>query len=478
LGVLGDITSWAFNTDMSNVYWLYGRAGCGKSALARTIANYFLEQRRLAAFISFDRRGKEENNDPMRLVPTLAFLLSLYEKAIRDEVMIASDANVNAQGMTLESQFRELIVRPLHSANAVLQGPVVIVIDALDECGSEEPSSKYYRKHFLQQLTKALPSFPPGIRVLITSRPVPDIKNEFQNINRIHMKELEVTPDDSDISIFVRQRISEISCDDLSDHWPPSPERIAILVERAEGLFIWAATACDFIQGYDPEQSFNDLVDGKETISLSDLYSKALDSSCGRDWPKATFLKHYQAIFGLILAVKKPISPNTIDIFLQEQKIKSFKLISRLGSVLHFRENDDHEPVHVLHVSFREYLSDGNESSNRWHISIVVHNQRLAERCLQILDATFGENFCRLTPDMARTDQKLDQVETYASVYWSAHICEMKACPPGFDKRLSQWLYRHLLHWLEAMSMLEKSRRASALLNQLLGWTKVSRICN
>lgn len=464
------IVDWVFNAaeDKSNVFWLHGLAGSGKSAIATTVANYFLDHKRLGAFISFDRRGTEEDNDPYRVFRTLAYQLSRFDKRIHDHIVKASEGNAHA--MQLSSQFRDLIKHPLElSAISYSEGPIVIIIDALDECGSDDPGSNYDRGPLLSLLANATSQLPPAVRIVITSRAVPDINDNLQGMDNIHIEELKVSPENKDISIFIRQRLSEIAKKRrLAANWLDGG-KVATLVERAEGLFIWAATACKLIDSYKPGNQLNSLVNGTAKITLDELYRRALDS-CERDWSNPDFEHDYCNILGLILAAKDPLSPCVIDSFSEVQG--SYELISRLGSVLYHQGEDD--PVRILHVSFREFLSDQSKCVDpRWFIDVPDHNGRLAKRCLEVLGAVLRDRHSQLGLDEPRTSESLDKATMYACSYWISHVCEMKTCPEGFGQYLYDFLAEYLIRWFETMSMMEKSRGTTGLLEQLHKWVVV-----
>lgn len=465
------VTDWVFDAsgDKTNVLWLHGLAGSGKSTLSTTIANFFVELKRLGAFVFFDRDVKERS-DPFSVVRTLAYELSLFDSRIRDRVMRAIDENAHIARMQLDAQFRELLKQPLESAAAISQeGPIVIIIDALDECGSAAD-----RTRLLSLLAKETAQLPSAIRIVITSRAEPDIESAFQRSPTIHIQELQVSPDNVDISIYIRQQMSEIAEKNyLPEDWP-GEEKILALVERAAGLFIWASTACKYIAGYDPEQLVDDLVGGNVyadvEVALDVLYIKALESS--GDWKNPRFKNDCCAIFGLILVTKNPLSPDTIDRFLS---LKSNRAISRLGSVLHHQGNT--EPVRILHVSFRDFLSSRSRCNGPWFIDLVEHNQRLAKRCIEVLQSTFGDSikFSKLTLDDDLEKQTLDEATSYACSFWIVHVLEMEGCPDAsFGQQISDFLKVHVLHWLEAMSLLRRSRSTANLLERLLSWVKVS----
>lgn len=488
LDVIKYVTNWVFDAsgDQTNVLWLHGLAGSGKSTLATSIADFFAELNRLGAFIFFDRDLKETSH-PLTVVRTLACELSRFDKRIHDQVMKATDSNAHIARMQLDAQFRELLLRPLKASTTLSQeGPIVIVIDALDECGTEGDRD---RDRLLGLLATETAHLPASIRIIITSRTARDIETTFTEPYKPHIHIHELETDKSDISKYIRQQVSEIAKrNDLSEDWPEQ-HKIEALVERAAGLFIWASTACRYFDDYDAEDLLDQLVEEKVYAVAEDaldvLYVQALRSA--GDWNKSRFRKDGCAILGVILAAKSPLSPDAIDRFLT---LKSMRIISKLGSVLHHQQGSAGQ-VRILHASFREYLSNRERCKDRcvercssecdqphkdgpWFIDLVDHNQRLGQQCIPIMEHTFGDKFCNLSLDDSLDKQTLDDATAYACTYWTAHVCEMKTCPEGFDVTLLGFLSKHILHWLEAMSMLERSRSSANMLERLLEWVAVS----
>jgi hypothetical protein len=318
----------------------------------------------------------------------------------------------------------------------------------------------------------ALVKLPSIICVIITSRPDDDIVDAFFDLDGvIHTEELEVSSDNKDIENFICKELKTIRKNKVPKGWPDE-SKISKLVQLLKGLFIWAATACKQIHGYKPAQVLEDLINSPASVLLKDLYKVALEASCGCNQSELTFRKEYPAILGLILAVKDPLSPKAIDCFLKDDNVESYGLISQLGSVLLNHHEDG--PVCMLYDSFQDYLLSKSGLDSPWYITIADHNQKLAEHSIQLLDHTFGDEFCCQNLDQPRRREGLDEVMIYAASYWITHVREIDICPKGFQEQLLQWLRKHCLHWLQALSMLEISRHAAGWLKQLMAWMQVS----
>ena len=135
-GVLNEIESWTKDFDKSPVFWLNGLAGTGKSTIAQTVSEWSFADGLLGASF-FCSRDFKDRSDLRFIFPTLAFQLAHKYLEFRSVLVPLLRSNPDVVHESLYSQMRKLIVEPLGSVDVSM----VIVIDALDECKDEEPSS-------------------------------------------------------------------------------------------------------------------------------------------------------------------------------------------------------------------------------------------------------------------------------------------------------------------------------------------------
>ncbi|KDQ61258.1 hypothetical protein JAAARDRAFT_123999, partial [Jaapia argillacea MUCL 33604] len=156
----------------NEIFWLRGLAGTGKSALASTIAEHCRamgEHGRLGAFIRFDRA---EMNDPFRVIPTLAYKLASFDDRLGILIADVIKKVPDIVDRSLQEQFTRLVTGPLSiiADDLLDEGPIVVLLDGLDECGT--PGR---RGELLAVLARGFGDNLPFIRLIVTSRPEPDI---------------------------------------------------------------------------------------------------------------------------------------------------------------------------------------------------------------------------------------------------------------------------------------------------------------
>jgi hypothetical protein len=167
------------------------------------------------------------------------------QRVIEDDPYISERA--------LGEQSDKLLLRPLKNVDLNQAAAMLIVIDALDECESEEYKDDI--KVILQLLLQVQTSKCVRLRFFLASRPelpirlsIEKIQGELQNLDLHDVPTSDIT---QDISIVLRYAFSQIQQDHkLSTDWP-GDEVIEVLVERTVPLFISAVTLHRFINDVD-----------------------------------------------------------------------------------------------------------------------------------------------------------------------------------------------------------------------------------
>ena len=134
--IFDHIISWVYNIeDKRNVLLLTGLAGSGKTSIAHSVVSHFEPLQRVVSF--FFSLKKPAKSRPELLFSTVIRDIAGKNKEVQ---MRLSDLIGKKKDLTTTSsvqrQFEELFKNSLIGLK--MSGPLVIVIDALDECGSGE----------------------------------------------------------------------------------------------------------------------------------------------------------------------------------------------------------------------------------------------------------------------------------------------------------------------------------------------------
>jgi hypothetical protein len=170
-----------------------------------------------------------------------------------------------------------------------------------------------------------------------------------------------------------------------------------------------------------------------------------------------------------------PVSPKSIQ-----------KDVDLLKSVLIGPAHQSATPVRVLHASLPDFLQEQCADS-RFRVNSVEHHKRMTLRCLEILNTGLGKNMCSIVdasvpnaevPDIKQTLATVAPYELrYAAKYWYAHLTAAlvsNADISEFLEYLDDFCSKHLLHWLELMSLLNE---VVALQRDLIGLVILMKVC-
>ncbi|KAG2107852.1 hypothetical protein BD769DRAFT_1500468 [Suillus cothurnatus] len=461
--LLSSVFSWAMNPSSNqNVLWLHGPAGSGKSTIATTIANIARDLGRLGAFVFFNRRMAERNN-PAAVVRTLAFQLGEFDHRLGAAISTVIKSTPSIRQSPLRQQFHKLLVQPLSESDLVVwsqEGPVIV-------CGHVGD-----REDLLSVLALESVKLPPTLRIVITSRTELDIQEALEARKNICSTPIDINSpaNDKDIHLYLHDRLQNIGSKNkylsLPQEWPGN-NAIDALAARARGLFIWAFTACRYVEdGQNPQDRL---------AALDLIYTTALESATSRRWKDPEFSADFRDILGVVIAARNPLTALTIDRLNEVASVSrprpSLHTIQHLGCVL---RGTTSEPIQVIHPSFEDFLTDRARCKrDEWFIDVSLSHQRLVRQCIGSLRATLKQNMCNLTLTKSRVDfKKLPEDVAYSCIFWIEHVCELEGSEESLSSVVYDFLVKHLLHWIEAMSLLKKARHTIKLLMRLEDWSR------
>ena len=366
----------------SSLFWLYGAAGVGKSALAQTIAEKSKTNEVLAASFFFFKADLSRN-DGDRLIPTLAYQLVQTFQGLPPFVEQSILQHPDLFQKTRQNQMLELVVKPLigllleetggvHSNSALKSHPRLIVIDGLDECSNADTQCD-----LLRIIAGAIPHFPYPLRFLITSRPESHITHTFHHdVGEVAQYDLSADSDaDKDIRHFLEGEFAKIRCthplrQHLPFQWPPRGTFNSI-VEHSSGQFIYASTVIRFLQSrkHRPDHRLEVILGPKPPCEMDRPYA-CLDSLytsifLGIQNPglekiqRALGIIHLRSLkSGLFSLSRFTSNRHAIEVLLNLSPGDIFLLFDGLLSLVAVDEND----IRIYHKSLFEYLLDPSRS--------------------------------------------------------------------------------------------------------------------
>ncbi|KAI6103255.1 hypothetical protein EDD16DRAFT_307449 [Pisolithus croceorrhizus] len=245
--VLTEIINWIHDTNESvpRILWLNGQDGAGKSTIAHTVVRWFTDTGGLGACFCFARDRLAERREE-RIFTTIARDLArgdpAFGRALADAV--SKDRSLKTT-YDVSLQWQRLILEPFSRISRELVGNVVVLIDDLDESGPDTS-----RSHVLSLLasTEAI-HLPPNLRILVTSRPLPDIKHVLDGVSHVKIVSLDGILEESarDITFYMKRDV--VRCRDIGIM------EIEKVVERSAGAFECARLHCEYMKRNRPGQT-------------------------------------------------------------------------------------------------------------------------------------------------------------------------------------------------------------------------------
>ena len=475
LQTLQRIDEWVNAEGYPNVLLLIGGAGTGKSTIATTVAGKYQRSKQLGCHIFFLRGS----SDPGNVIESIAYSLAVYSQTIAESLAKQMESSGDLKPSNLKTKFDILFRDTLSSVAADVGSPILIVLDALDECGTPET-----RQSLINVLKHGLPSLPSNFRFLVTSRPEGDL-HPFISLPppRVHTLELDrkVEENKLDVYTYIKHELEDLRSSSvfvIPQDWKWD-EGVQSLAASADGLFIWASTAIKFISENKPGRfgRLKNLVENGNTLDLNELYATILKNAF--KWDKemeGTFV----GIFSLILFNKSPLSDEAINGILGVDTVS--EVLMYLQSLIVYEPGD---LIKIRHASFYDYLVSCKEMP--WYIDPDVQKAYIASKCLERMGDSLRYNICNIPSSFVfNTDvPDIDNLVTryippflrYICCNWVHHLQDVPYSQELYS-RLRSFVYNQLLFWFEALSLTNtfNDTVGSALLFAIQ-WVGVSALC-
>ena len=458
-----EIDNWIQNIASPNVFLLLGAAGTGKSTISTTIAEEYRRNGSLGCHLFFLR----DKSDPTTVIRTIAYNLAVYNQNIAECIDDALKDKGELTSATLYTQFNTFLFTPLHQSH-VKSNPILIVLDALDECGTRDT-----RKALMTLLGDKLSTLPTKYRFLITGRPEEDISSLSESSN---IMTVQLNSGIDDVRLFIDTELYKMK--DVK-RVPEFDDLKRKLGEAAGGLFIWASTAIRMIQQCSGRRAskFKELARGGPLL-LDDLYTVALRNTL--DWSDET-KELFSDIMGLILFGKEQMTDLKIDGILGVEEGTTSDILSCLRSLIIY---DSGKPIRLHHTSFFDYLISSSTRNESWHIDETESKRKIAEQCFVGMDRMLHFNMCHLESSYVVNRYVVDieeRVHNYISsslyyicCHWSNHLLDTPYSD-GMRDALRVFAYNHLLFWLEVMSVTNTlDTHGGSILTHAISWIGVS----
>ena len=490
--ILADLVAWAADVEDTRIYWLNGMAGTGKTTIAYTFCQILDNIEVLGASFFCSHLDTDSSNADL-IFPTLAYELARHSTAASTALLHALEKDCNVGHKSMRVQFSNLIVTPTKAASEGVSTPrpLVIVIDALDECADQNDVSDILA--IIRQYSPILP-----LKFFITSRPERQIQNVFRQegtskYSKFILHEIEKDIVSADIAIYAREELAIIAKGRMPEKsissWPPE-DRLNTLVRLSGTLFIYAATACKYVGGGGSiVKRLEDVTDispnlpNSDTSALDELYGRILSDAFRAERANAREKDEIRKVLRAVIGIRTPLSINGLSKLLEVEAEDVNEALSSLHSVIYIPEDTGH-PISTFHASFTDFITT-EKRSGEYFLEPSNSHQMLGLHCLRLLQSSLVENICHLDGlSVLKTDISPSTVKNcipealaYACINWASHVANIQS--EGEVARevwdaLYSFFDEKLLQWFECMSLLTRLGDAVSSLQKLEAWVSVT----
>ena len=215
---------------------------------------------------------------------------------------------------------------------------------------------------------------------------------------------------------------------------------MARLVERAGGLFIWAATVYRFIKdGKRLAWKRLALILDRDSIGkglekkLDEIYTIVLLQSISGDYNNQEteeLLELFREIVGSIIILLDPLPIAALVRLLNKPKVEVDQKLNDLYSVLEVPQNQG-TPIRLVHPSFHNFLLSKDRYVNvQLWVDEYKSHYHLFVSCIELISQALKQDLCNLghpgtraaKVDESQIKECLPRELRYACRYWVEHL--------------------------------------------------------
>ncbi len=257
--------------------------------------------------------------------------------------------------------------------------------------------------------------------------------------------------------------------------WLANDEVLQRLVIRAEGLFIWATTASGYIkEGRPHARSRLDTIVGRRVSAdlttpeskLDEIYTSVLRSALREEWTgdeNEQFCRLLNDVLGTITVLFLSLLAPDLAALLFHSKNDVLEVMWDLHSIFDVPE-DRCVPIRPHHASVHDFLLSNERCTDEsfWVDERQAHT-RIARQCLLLMTKTLVKDICGLRePSVLHKDIHQEWLNAcipaplrYACRYWVQHV-KHSHNKDTLQGAINSFLFKHFLHWLEVLHLIDK----------------------
>ena len=493
--IIHDLIQWASDCaepgtkKRSQIYVLQGPPDCGKSSIAHSVAEAFhlsglQDTSRLGAAIFLDNRAEGKIIRSQNLSTTIAFQLASYDKKLRAAIATKIEIDDSLAEADIARQFPDLIVSA--TEGLALIGPICIIVDGL-----ENMVDPIERVQFLTAIGDHFNKLPSNFRLVLTARHGPASEDIKQLLRDCIIKEITFNDEGTivDYNKYLSQSLRHLFSKKLKIAEEYTIDKLLDeFIKRSKGVYLWVSTACQFLLlcTYGDECKILENILSSEPprtaeVAMNQLFRVIL-----------SYIPCSPLMYQNLIQSPKPLplqsSPDGVSELTYQSQAPFLNMMQNLGFLIENGRDGTDNPLFGIHPCLEDFLT----SSRRCHgtdfyVDRLAPSLSMVEICFDLMARFLRRNILTLDDPMALNEEILDRDDHLrqcipiilqdACRNWIFHLeafidCERNSIDSVLE-RLDTFLSKHLLYWIECMSVLGWVDVISTYLRRLSAWLTV-----
>ncbi|APA15267.1 hypothetical protein sscle_14g100370 [Sclerotinia sclerotiorum 1980 UF-70] len=444
-----DFQQWLSNQD-NRLLWIKGDPGKGKTMLLCGIINKLQRSDETALAYFFCQGTDARINSAIAVLRGLIYMLldrqpallshlqKRYEKAGEQ---LFKDANTFIA-------LSEILKDILHDKNLK---PTILIIDALDECQKDLPQ-------LLRLIVSGL-SIYSRVKWLISSRNWPEIEEQLQHAEQGTRLSLELNAESVSAAVrwYIREKVKYLArTKKYTKETKDTIERY--FLEHANGTFLWVALVC---QNLEKARLFTNSKLQDYPSELDPLYNRMMKQIV--DMEDIDAAQICLQILAIVVIAYRPLTLDELMSLMEmNNEIPLEEIIQLCGSFLVSRNRS----VFFVHQSAQDFLSKKvaktifPDGIGKVHNKVLLNSITVMSKTLK--RDVYGLGYPGFPIDKVKQpDPDVLVSIRYSCIYWINHLRdgdpEQNREHIQDNGNIYEFLKNHLLHWLEVMSLMEKT---------------------
>jgi len=378
--LLKRLQTWLFDPRSSQILWLTGAPGLGKSAIAAWLAHRWAETYAMHFCIT----GNKDKTDPVKTILSIAYQLSQHLDLYRERL---SNIDLERESCKADAKtlFETLLAVPFSKDYSSPSNPCFVIMDGVDEATNQDGSNQ-----LAELIATDWKKLPRWIKLIVSSRPDAEVQQWLGGIESISLSGTD-EEQMKDLHSYLDQELKALGKS-------VSNEILDQILKASEGTFHYIVLLLEDIKNgrCNPENPV-ELPVGMNSFYLQSFYRRFKDIN--------EYKHNCRPLLSLILASPEPLA---LQIMAMAQNTSAFEIrerLQRLGSMVSIEPAENNEgmqwdSVRLAHASLGNWLTslDERRMPTAQGFTVQPSNKELTETVL-----TLWEKY------QAQTDNKVNE---------------------------------------------------------------------